>query len=71
MLREIGKMVLPPGTKLSAAVAAIEQRARVVLGAGAGPVKGVRDGAGNVDAGRWDVRSQEATEWRVSIEWEW
>lgn len=71
VLREIGKMVLPPGTTLSAAVAAIELRARVVLGAGAGPVKGVRDGVGSVDVGRWDVRSQEEGEWRVSIEWEW
>lgn len=69
--RELGKLAFPAGTKHAVVVAAVGKKAREVLGAGAGVVKGFRDVSGEVDEVRWMATQAVRGEWTVSLEWEW
>lgn len=69
--RELGKLTFSAGTKHAVVVAAVGQKAREVLGAGAGVVKGFRDVSGEVDEARWMATQAGRGEWTVSLEWEW
>lgn len=70
LVREIGEIVLKPGTSLADAVKQVGGRVSSVLGPAAGEVAGLRDAQGVVSDAKWR-RGAGGEQWRVAIEWAW